>query len=348
MVWDGGEPTLGRVWSDRWTERFGPARAPGDPIESRHRNLAASLQACVEEVLFRLLRRLHDRTGVDRLCMAGGVAFNSVANGKILDETPFREVFLQPAAGDAGTALGAAFHVWHETLGNPRAFRMHHAYWGPEFDDSAMAAALESRRGALAKAGVRTVQGSDGDAVIALAARALAEGKVLGWFQGRMEWGPRALGNRSILADPRRAAMKERLNEIVKKREAFRPFCPSVMAEHSGEWFARGDPEPFMIRVFPVRPEKRAEIPAVTHVDGSGRLQTVSERDNPRYWRLLRAFRDLTGVPILLNTSFNENEPIVCRPEEALDCFLRTRMDVLVLGDTLLERPGGGAEGKAP
>jgi carbamoyltransferase len=263
------------------------------------------------------------------------VAFNCVANGKIFDCTPFERVYVQPAAGDAGLAVGAAYYIWHQKLGQPRSFVMEHAYWGPGFS-------AEEIRAALGSSGVVR----NGCAVAELpekeltrkAAAIVAEGKILGWFQGRAEWGPRALGNRSIVVDPRRADMKETLNRRIKHREIFRPFAPSILAEATGEWFEKSHPSPFMTLAYAVQPEKRAQIPAPTHVDGTGRLQTVTREANPRYHALISAFRDLTGVPVVLNTSFNDNEPIVCRPQEALDCFLRTRMDALVLGDFLISR----------
>jgi carbamoyltransferase len=331
MTWDEGEPVLGRVYSDAFAKRFGPPRQPGDPLERRHENLAASLQALTEEVYFHLLHRLHAATGLRRLCLAGGVVFNSVANGKIAERTPFEEAYIQPAAGDAGTALGAAFSVWHQTLGQPRAFEMQHAYWGPEFSHEVM-------RGCMAAQPWGYREFSSPEALCQWTAERIAAGKVVGWFQGRMEWGPRALGNRSILADPRRADMRDVLNALIKRREPFRPFCPSIPHEQVGEYFVGNPVDPFMITVYPIKPEKRSVIPAVTHVDGSGRLQTVHRETNPLYWQLLNAFAQLTGVPVLLNTSFNENEPVVCTPTEALECFLRTKMDVLVLGNYVAEK----------
>lgn len=257
---------------------------------------------------------------------------NSVANGKIRERTPFTEVYIQPAAGDNGTALGAAYYVWNQLQGQPRRFVMRHGYWGPAFHPDAIAAALAARSADLQAQGcdVRRIE-QLGELCEWTACR-IADGCVVGWFQGRMEWGARALGNRSILADPRRADMREVINTKIKFREKFRPFAPSVMEEACNQYFTGAVADPFMIQVYPVAPDKRATIPAVTHVDGSGRLQTVSRESNPVYWELIRAFERRTGVPILLNTSFNENEPIVLRPEEALDCFLRTRMDAIVLG----------------
>jgi len=339
MTWAGGPPTMGTVYSPKLERLLGPAREPDEEITARHQDVAASLQAAYEEGVFHVLSDLHARTRCERLCLAGGCAMNSVANGKIFGRTPFKEVYVQPSAGDNGTALGAACFVWHKVLGNPRDFEMRHAYWGPEFDEAAI-------RGAMAAAGCRIEAGGDGDGSEAVferidredellerAATAIADGKIVGWFQGRMEWGARALGNRSILADPRRADMRDLLNSKIKFRERFRPFAPSILREATGQFFTIDQPDPFMIKVYPVRPEKRPVIPAVTHVDGTGRLQTVTEQENPLYYRLICKFRDKTGVPLVLNTSFNENEPICCTPSEALDCFLRTRMDVLVLGN---------------
>jgi len=248
---------------------------------------------------------------------------------------------VQPAAGDAGLSVGAAFFVHHQILGQPRKFVMEHAYWGPGYSDSQISAAIQSSGVVEADFEVRRL---DEQEIAKEAARLVAEGKILGWFQGRAEWGPRALGNRSIVVDPRRAEMKDILNERIKHREMFRPFAPSILEEATGEYFERSDPSPFMTFAYSVRPEKRAMIPAPTHVDGTGRLQTVSQATNPRYWRLIREFGNLTGVPVVLNTSFNDNEPIVCKPEEAIQCFQRTRMDVLVLGNTLVTKSEPAAQ----
>jgi carbamoyltransferase len=244
---------------------------------------------------------------------------------------------VQSAAGDAGGAIGAAYAVWHQ-LGGGRSFVMDHAYWGPQSTPEEITSLLTEHRDEIVRAGctVEEIPGEEG--LCWRTAAAIAEGAVLGWFQGRMEWGPRALGNRSIVCDPRRADMKAILNAKIKRRESFRPFAPSVLAEAVGDWFEEDDAVPFMMQVFQIREDKRAQIPAVTHVDGSGRLQTVDRHTNPRYYRLIECFRDLTGVPMVLNTSFNENEPVVCRPKEALDCFLRTKMDALVIGDLFVSR----------
>jgi carbamoyltransferase len=344
MVWDTGAPELGRVYSDAFIARFGPAREPGGPLETRHANLAASVQALAEEIYFHVLQQLHETTGLTRLCLAGGVAYNSVANGKIRASTPFEDVFIQPAAGDAGTAVGAAFHVWHEVSGRAREFVMRHSAWGPEYDSAAVQIEIEARRKALDRAGGSIRHVGDEQELCDRAAQAIADGNVVGWFQGRMEWGARALGHRSILADPRRAAMKDVLNERIKRRESFRPFCPSILEPYVNEYFEGASQDPFMLSVYPIKPAKRALVPAVTHVDGTGRLQSVRADQDPLYWRLIQAFHRLTGVPIVLNTSFNENEPIVRTPGEALDCFLRTRMDVLVLCGSLVERPRARVE----
>ena len=338
MTWSdaGKTPEIGAMFSDYMAERLGPARDPAAPVEKVHRDGAATLQARLEEVLFEMLRALHARTKQKAVCLAGGVAFNCVANGKIFDETPFEQIFVQPAAGDAGLAIGAAYFVHHQTLGQPRSFVMKDAYWGPGYTSEQIRAAVSASR--LQREGMEISELHESE-IAKEAAKEIAAGKILGWFQGRAEWGPRALGNRSIVADPRRPDMKDILNARIKHREMFRPFAPSVLAEATGEYFEKSDPSPFMTQAYSVRPEMRDTIPAPTHVDGTGRLQTVTQEANPRYWGLIREFGNLTGVPVVLNTSFNDNEPIVCRPEEAIECFLRTKMDVLVLGDILVRKP---------
>ncbi len=338
MTWDAGEPTVDRVFTPRLEDLLGQARRHDEPLTARHEAIAASLQAVFERAAFHVLRGLEKRTRQRRLCLAGGCAMNSVANGKIREHTPFEEVYVQPAAADNGTALGAAFFVWHQLLGRPRDFVMDHGSWGPAFGSAAVRGAIAERRAEIEEQGMRIEELGDDDELCRFTAERLDEGRIVGWFQGRMEWGARALGNRSILADPRRGDMREILNQRIKLREPFRPFAPSILEEMVDEYFSGAARDPFMMHVYPVRPDKRAVIPAVVHVDGSGRLQTVSRQTNPLYWQLLRAFDQLTGVPVLLNTSFNENEPIVLRPEEALDCFLRTGMDVLALGRTVIVR----------
>jgi carbamoyltransferase len=343
MTWDDGEPKLDAIFSPRLEELLGPARKPDEPLTARHEALAASLQVVFEEAAFHVLNGLHERTGLSNLCLAGGCAMNSVANGKIRERTPFEHVYIQPASGDNGTALGAAFWVHNQVLGGPRGFVMQHGYWGPEFGDAAIAEALAGRRSDLDAQGCEVRTLADTTALCDWTAGRIADGQVVGWFQGRMEWGARALGNRSILADPRRQDMREVINTKIKFREKFRPFAPSVLEEQHGQYFTGSVPDPFMIQVYPVRADKRDVVPAITHVDGSGRLQTVSREGNPLYWQLISAFERRTGVPIVLNTSFNENEPIVHRPEEALDCFLRTRMDVIVLGNHVVTKAAGNS-----
>jgi carbamoyltransferase len=335
--WTAGAPQLADLFSPALEQLLGPRRRPDAPIEARHRDIARSAQAMYEEAFFHLLETLQRRTGMTDLALAGGCAMNSVANGKVTRNSKFRRVFVQAAAGDAGGAVGAAFAVWHR-LGGARSFTMDHAYWGPAFTAQDVAVLFATRGGEIGQAGCTIEDVADEAELCRRAAAAIADGKVVGWFQGRMEWGPRALGNRSILADPRRADMKAILNAKIKRRESFRPFAPSVLTEAVSEWFEEDAPVPFMTQVLQIRADKRGHIPAVTHVDGSGRLHTVERRANPRYHRLIEAFRAATGVPMLLNTSFNENEPVVCRPDEALDCFLRTAMDMLVLGDTIVAR----------
>ena len=346
MTWDDGAPVLAPLFTPALERLLGPARRPGEELTQRHKDVACSLQAVYEERFFALVRALLRRTGQRRLALAGGCAMNSLANGKLFERTGVEDVYIQAAAGDAGTALGAALWVHHAERGAARAFVMEHCYWGPAHGESeirrAIAAAVAGSGGQDGDWGeVRIATAAGEDPLAADTAAAIARGEVVGWYQGRSEWGPRALGARSILADPRRADMKELLNAKIKRRESFRPFAPSVLEERTGEWFTIDHPDPFMIKVYPIRPEQRPRIPAVTHVDGTGRLQTVSRRTNPRYWRLIRAFEEQTGVPMVLNTSFNENEPIVNTPAEAIDCFLRTRMDRLVLGDTVLTREAG-------
>lgn len=344
MTWNASDqtPVLGRLFSSELEKQFGPSRAPGSPLENRHRDLAASMQARLEDVLFANVNALYEQTKLTALCLAGGVAFNCIANGKLLEQTPFKQVYVQPAAGDGGLSVGAAFAVCHEILGKPRSFQMDHAGWGPGFSKSEIRSALAAAR---ADAGIR-IRELEEEELLRATATHIAHGKVVGWFQGRAEWGPRALGNRSILADPRRAEMKDTLNRRIKHREEFRPFAPSILEESVAEYFEQTHPSPFMTFAYKVRASKRSAIPAPTHVDGTGRLQTVNRESHPLYWKLLRAFDDLTGIPVLLNTSFNDNEPIVCHPREALACFERTRMDVLVLGNFILEKSSAERSGE--
>jgi len=382
MTWDQSSPVIGKIYSDAYGETFGSPRKPGSPLTDRDRDLAASLQKRLEEVGFHVMNHLHEQTGLTDLGLSGGVAYNSVMNGKILLNTPFRRVYVQPAAGDSGTALGVCYEIYSrvaspktkslgdsveqsvrlrsvasdmsevsaneagtqttglhyeaatqtnslryeaDTQTNSLRYVMEGAYTGPEFSSIEICAELDA-----SKLEYETYSDED---LTKRAAGDIADGLVVGWFQGRMEFGPRALGNRSIVVDPRRADMKAILNDRIKKREPFRPFAPSILEERTAEYFEQSHPSPTMLMVYQIRQEKLAEIPAVSHVDGSGRLQTVSHEVNPRYYQLISDFYELTGVPIILNTSFNENEPIVCTPRHAIDCFIKTRMDVLYIGN---------------
>jgi carbamoyltransferase len=390
-TWNDCTPAVGLLYRSTLLGLLGPARQPNEPLEQKHKDLARSVQATYEKAFFALLHALHKKYPCDNLALAGGCAMNSVANGKVYRRTPFKQMYLPAAAGDAGGAIGAAVYVHSQLataakleigkttaenvngaspeaptadgrpsiIGNTQsetstpsstlglqastavALRpLVSAYLGPDATDQEIHALLDWRKNEIIYADcVLSFEGVEED-LTRRTAEAIANGKVVGWFQGRMEWGPRALGNRSILADPRRADMKDILNAKIKRRESFRPFAPSILREAVSDWFETDDDVPFMMEVFQIRAPKRSFIPAVTHVDGSGRLQTVHKDTNPRYYRLIEHFRELTGVPMVLNTSFNENEPVVCYPEEALDCFLRTQMDVLVMGNFYVERKG--------
>ena len=333
MSWANGTPTLGPLYSQQFVRRFGTPRTAHTAVERVHENMAATLQHVLERALESLLHRLHRDTGLTDVCLAGGVALNGVFNGQIRRRTPFKRMFVQPAANDAGTALGAASYVWHQVLGKPRAFVMQDAYAGPSYTNAEIETALKAT-------GV-SYQSLDEDALARDAAELIANGHVVGWFQHRMEWGPRALGARSILADPRRVQMKDILNARIKQREPFRPFAPSMLESAIDEYLEGAAPDPFMVTVYPVRAHKKNDIPAVTHVDGTARLQSVTHDAAPHYARVISAFADRTGVPVVLNTSFNENEPIVCTPADAIDCFMRTRMDALAIGNFLVTRGNG-------
>lgn len=340
MVWNDGQPTIGCVYTSALEELLGPKRSVGEALSQRDWDIAASGQAMYEEAFFHLLEHIAKATNETNLALAGGCAMNSVANGKIFERSKFKNVYIQSAAGDSGGSIGAAYSVWHQTLKKARSFQMTHSYWGPAFSSETIIALLESRSTELENAGCVVKHFPDESKLCESTANSISQGRVIGWFQGRMEWGPRALGNRSILGDPRRADMKDILNLKIKRRESFRPFAPSILRENVNEWFETDSDVPFMLQVFQILESCRKKIPAVTHVNGSGRLQTVTEEQNPRYYMLINKFKELTDVPILLNTSFNENEPVVCTPEEALNCFLRTKMDILVLGDYFIERIG--------
>jgi carbamoyltransferase len=323
-----GTVRLARHFSDRMEELFGQPREPHAEITQRDMDLAYAMQHRFEQVFFHLLKQLHLRVPVEDLVMAGGCALNSVANGKLFQQTPFRRTWIQPAAGDEGLAIGAALHTYHSTLQQPRRYQMKNSYLGPEFSDSRIESDLKQANLSYRKL--------EREPLLDAVAEQMVAGNVVGWFQGRMEWGPRALGNRSIVAHPGLPDMKDVLNARIKHREWFRPFAPSILVERQHEYFEYDHPSPFMLHVYKIRPEKRAQLCAVNHVDDTGRLQTVSREENPLYYDLIRAFERRTGIPVILNTSFNENEPIVCTPEEAIDCFKRTRMDVLAIGPCLV------------
>ena len=315
---------------DAIVKELGPGRKKGEELTEHHWDIASSAQKALEDTAIHLVKQIQQMTGEENLCLAGGVAFNSVMNGRIFHETPFKNYYVQPAAGDAGCSLGAALYVWHQKLGNPRGFEMKHAYWGPGFTN-------EQCREALDEAGVPYETLPD-DELLPKLAKLISEGAIVGWFNGRMELGPRALGARSFLADPRRADMREILNHKVKLREWFRPLAPSMQEEHGKEVFGVEHHDPFMITVIEVAEEYKSKIPAVVHVDGTARPQMVSRETNPRYWNLINEFKKLTGIPMLLNTSFNVQEPIVCTPRDAINTFSNSNFDVLVLENNLVLR----------
>ncbi len=337
--WDNGSPQIGELFSPKLAELLGSIRGKEEKLTQHHFDIAHSIQKMYEEAFFHLLNTLHKKHGLDKLALSGGCAMNSVANGKVYRNTPFKNIYIQSAAGDAGGAIGAAYSAWYKL--NPdaeRSFVMDHAYCGPEFSNDEIKHIIGTNSSKIETENCTVEFVDNEDELSQRTASYIADGNVIGWFQGKLEWGPRALGNRSILCDPSRADMKDILNLKIKRRESFRPFAPSILREEVSNWFEEDDDVPFMMQVFQIREEKRPELLAVTHVDGSGRLQTVTEETNSRYYHLIKAFDKLTGIPILLNTSFNENEPVVCKPQEALDCFLRTKMDVLVMGNWLITR----------
>jgi carbamoyltransferase len=323
-------PVVAPLYSERLLEKFGPVRGKDEPLTTYHKDMAASVQRVTEELIFHVLTHLQKKTGLENLCIAGGVAQNSVANGKLTRNTPFRHVYIPSAGHDAGISMGAALYVYNQLLDQPRAEPVWSAYTGSRFTNEEIETYLQSRN-------ISYQRYPDAELYEKVADRLIDAG-VIGWFSGRAEFGPRALGARSILADPRRQDAKDLLNSKIKRRESFRPFAPSILKEYVQEYFEVTDEVPFMEKVFPIRAEKRTEIPAVTHADGTGRLQSVDRVVSPRYYQLIETFRKKTGVPILLNTSFNENEPIVNSPQEALECFLRTNMDMLVLENCMITR----------
>jgi carbamoyltransferase len=372
-TWRDCAPEVGALYRRPLIDLLGPARKPDEPLEQKHKDIARSVQATYEKAFFALLQVLHKQHPSDHLALAGGCAMNSVANGKVYRRSPFKKMYCPAAAGDAGGAIGAAAFVQAEldktveiensTFENESALRapsselqaptfqlpsasydlrskrsLISAYLGPDASEEEIHALIDWKKKEIADSGCTVAYIGDEGELSKRTAQAIADGRIVGWFQGRMEWGPRALGNRSILADPRNAGIKDVLNAKIKRRESFRPFAPSILRESVAEWFETDDDVPFMMQVFQIRSKYRDMIPAVIHVDGTGRLQTVHKETNPRFYRLIEHFRDLTGIPLVLNTSFNEDEPVVCYPEEALDCFLRTQMDVLVLGNFSIAR----------
>lgn len=320
-----------RMYSKKFIKAFGKERCREDKLEQRHCDIAATLQTFIEEILIMIARRLYDDTKMDKLCLAGGLFLNCVANSRIIEETPFKEVFIQPAAGDSGGAIGVASYIYHALFNNPRNHTLQDAYLGPEFSSNQIKRILLNR-------GVAFKEFAEEDLTKYIAQK-IFQDKIIGWFQGRMEFGPRALGNRSILANPCNPNMKDILNTKVKNRESFRPYAPAVLEERVNDYFEAKQFSPFMLLAAKVREDKKALIPAVTHVDGTARVQIVSKKTNLKLWNLIKAFQDISGIPLIINTSFNlKGKPIVCSPENALEDFLNTKMDVLVLGNFVIEK----------
>ena len=339
MLWENGSPSISRIFSNKLTEAFGPSRNKTDEITQLHKDLSATVQFIYEESFFHILNDTYEKIKSKNLCLAGGCIQNSLANGKIFSRTKFTDIYIPPAAYDAGTAIGAAMVAWYEeSKSSKRNFVINSPYWGPSFKLNEIKSVLENYTDELNPNNYKIKLFNDEKELCIQAAKEISEGKIVGWFQGRTELGPRALGNRSILADPRKKDMKEILNARIKRRESFRPFAPSILEEKCYEWFELGQKVPFMEKVYPIRTEKQKFIPSVCHEDGTGRLQTVSRETNPRYHLLIKCFEELTEVPIILNTSFNDNEPIVNTPKDAIECFLKTKMDVLVIGDFLITK----------
>jgi carbamoyltransferase len=325
---DNNVPVVASMYSEKMVALFGAPRKPEEPLTQYHKDLAASVQRTTETVIFHILESLHKRTGLENVCIAGGVAQNSVANGKITINTGFKNVYIPSAGHDAGISMGAALYVQHQMEKMPRQSAIMSAYTGSHFSNEQIKQLLTGR-------GIAYTEYTDADLYDTIT-NCLVTGGVVGWFSGRAEFGPRALGGRSIIADPRREDAKAILNAKIKRRESFRPFAPSILKEYVAEFFERTEEVPFMEKVFRIKADKQPLIPAVTHADGTGRLQTVDKNISPRYYALIDAFREKTGIPILLNTSFNENEPIVNQPEEALNCYLRTNMDMLVMENIIV------------
>ena len=337
MTWLTGEPKIGLVYGDKLVELLGPSRKAEEKIEKYHMDIAASTQKIYEEFLFDIANNLYEKNKNDSLCLSGGCGMNSVANGKLFNNTKYKNIYIPSAPGDSGGAIGSA-SILINNLSKKKLFFTDNPFLGPKFSNNEIKIVLEKNKKQIENERTVINKIEDKKKLFEKTAKLISEGAVVGFFQGRMEWGPRALGNRSILADPRNPNIRELLNIKIKRREIFRPFAPSILKDRVIDWFEVSDDVPFMSKVHQIKSEKRSIIPAVTHINGSGRLQTVSKDLNNDYFELITSFYNLTNVPILLNTSFNENEPIVCNPQEALSCFLRTKMDVLVLENYILTR----------
>lgn len=334
MIWENSQPVIGRIFSDKLIEHFGKPRDKVDEITDHYQNIAASVQSMYEETFFHILNDIYKKTKLDSIALAGGCIQNSLANGKIYEKTPFKHVYIPPASYDAGTAIGAAMVVWYEKSKKQRSYIMENPFLGPSFSNEEIRTKIDRSIGQNC-----TIDFVENEKeLLTKVANLISMGKITGWFRGRTEFGPRALGNRSILVDPRKKEMKDILNERIKKREWFRPFAPSILEDKVSDWFENSTPVPFMEKVYKIRKLKQELIPAVCHADGTGRLQTVSQTNNPAYYKLIKEFEKITGVPILLNTSFNDNEPIVNTPYDALQCFLNTKMDVLVMENYLISK----------
>jgi carbamoyltransferase len=333
VVEDGGEIRMGRIYTQALTRLFGEPRDRNAPITQREMDIARSTQVMFEKAVTNCLTTLGRHIPLTRLAMAGGCALNGVMNARAYREFPIEHAWLQCASSDDGTALGAAYHCWHKGLGRSERFHMEHSFWGPGYDHATIGKAVEA-------SGFAARECASEEEMVGAAADLVASGAVTGWYQGRSEWGPRALGNRSILANPAVPDMKDRINRKIKKRESFRPFAPSLLREDVGKYFEQDIASPLMMHVVKFRPEWRETFPAVTHVDGTGRLQSVERSNNPVYYALLQELKKRTGHGMVLNTSFNENEPVVDTPEQAIACFRRTDMDALVLGRYVLTKPG--------
>jgi carbamoyltransferase len=337
MTWLNGEPKIGQVFSSELEKLLGPHRKKNENLLQFHKDIAASTQKFFEEILINIVNDLYQKNKNENLCISGGSGMNSVANGILFEKTKYNNIYIPPAPGDAGGSLGSAAYQINK-INNTSIQFDDNPYLGPGYSDEAIKKDIDNNMRTIEESSVKINKFDRFEELSLNISKELSNGKIVGFFNERMEWGPRALGNRSILADPRNTNIRDILNVKIKRREMFRPFAPSILEEETKNWFDRNDKVPFMSKVFKVRNEKKSLIPAVTHVDGTGRLQTVSKNYNPRFYTLISDFFKITKVPILLNTSFNENEPIVCTPKEALDCFLRTRMDILVLGNYVLLR----------